>query len=134
MVAARRAQGSGGRMDLLELMMAARDSETGEALSNAEIRDQAATMLAAGFETTAGAMFWTPYLLSRDLAEQARIRAEILADPPSASLAERAAAGRACGGRCWRPCRLYPSAPLLVPHGAGAGQAAGRRGAQGLAS
>ena len=113
MVAARRAQGSGGRTDLLELLMAARDSETGEALSNAEIRDQAATMLAAGFETTAGAMFWTLYLLSRDLGEQARIRAEILADPPSASLADV--------GRRWprlrravlEALRLYPSAPLL---------------------
>ena len=93
--------------------MAARDSETGEGLSNAEIRDQAATMLAAGFETTAGAMFWTLYLLARDGAEQARIRAEILADPPSASLADV--------GRRWprlrravlEALRLYPSAPLL---------------------
>ena len=113
MVAARRAQGSGGRKDLLELLMAAHDAETGEGLSDAEIRDQAATMLAAGFETTAGAMFWTLYLLSRDLPEQARIRAEILADPPSASLADV--------GRRWprlrravlEALRLYPSAPLL---------------------
>ena len=113
LVAERRSQGSGGRVDLLELLMAARDSETGEGLSNAEIRDQAATMLAAGFETTAGAMFWTLYLLARDTAEQARIRAEILADPPSASLADV--------GRRWprlrravlEALRLYPSAPLL---------------------
>ena len=93
--------------------MAARDPETGEPLSNAEIRDQAATMLAAGFETTAGAMFWTLYLLARDPDEQARIRQEIQADPPSASLAEV--------GRRWprlrravlEALRLYPSAPLL---------------------
>ncbi|HEX4098746.1 MAG TPA: cytochrome P450, partial [Caulobacteraceae bacterium] len=112
-VEARRAQGSGGRVDLLELLMAARDSETGEGLSNAEIRDQAATMLAAGFETTAGAMFWTLYLLARDLGEQARIRDEVRADPPSASLADV--------GRRWprlrravlEALRLYPSAPLL---------------------
>ena len=112
-VAARRARGSDGRVDLLELMIAARDSETGEPLSNAEIRDQAATMLAAGFETTAGAMFWTLYLLSRDRDEQARIRTEIAADPPSASLADV--------GRRWprlrrailEALRLYPSAPLL---------------------
>ncbi len=58
-------------------------------------------------------MFWTLYLLSRDLPEQARIRAEILADPPSASLADV--------GRRWprlrravlEALRLYPSAPLL---------------------
>ena len=112
-VAARRAQGSGGRMDLLELLMSVRDPETGQPLEDAEIRDQSATMLAAGSETTAGAMFWTTYLLSRDLAEQARIRAEVLADPPSASLAD--------AGRRWprlrravlEALRLYPSAPLL---------------------
>ncbi len=112
-VEARRARGSDGRLDLLELLMAARDPETGEPLSNAEIRDQAATMLAAGFETTAGAMFWTLYLLARDPDEQARIRQEIQADPPSASLAEV--------GRRWprlrravlEALRLYPSAPLL---------------------
>ena len=112
-VATRRAKGSAGRSDMLELLIAARDPETGEPLSDAEIRDQSATMLAAGFETTAGAMFWTLYLLSRDTAEQARIRAEILADPPSASLADV--------GRRWprlrravlEALRLYPSAPLL---------------------
>jgi len=112
-VEARRAKGSGGRVDLLELLMAARDPETGELFSDAEIRDQAATMLAAGFETTAGAMFWTLYLLARDLAEQARIRDEVRADPPSASLGDV--------GRRWprlrravlEALRLYPSAPLL---------------------
>ena len=112
-VAARRAQGSGGRTDLLELLIAARDPETGEPMSDAEIRDQSATMLAAGFETTAVAMFWTSYLLSRDTGEQDRIRAEVLADPPTASLADV--------GRRWprlrrailEAMRLYPSAPLL---------------------
>ena len=111
-VATRRARGA-GRPDMLELLLAARDPESGEPMSDAEIRDQAATMLAAGFETTAGAMFWTVYLLSRDVAEQARIRAEVLADPPSASLADV--------GRRWprlrravlEALRLYPSAPLL---------------------
>jgi cytochrome P450 len=112
-VAERRARGSGGRPDILELLIAARDPETGQGFSDSEIRDQSATMLAAGFETTAGAMFWTTYLLSRDLAEQARIREEVRADPPSASLADV--------GRRWprlrrailEALRLYPSAPLL---------------------
>jgi cytochrome P450 len=112
-VEARRAQGSGGRTDLLELLMAARDSETGEGLSNAEIRDQAATMLAAGFETTAGAMFWTLYLLARDGEEQARVRAEIQADPPSASLADVARRWPRLRRAVLEALRLYPSAPLL---------------------
>ena len=112
-VGERRAQGSGGRVDLLELLMAARDSETGEGLSNAEIRDQAATMLAAGFETTAGAMFWTLYLLARDPEEQARVRAEIAADPPSASLADVGKRWPRLRRAVLEALRLYPSAPLL---------------------
>ena len=112
-VAERRARGAGDRADLLELLIEARDPETGEPFSDSEVRDQSATMLAAGFETTAGAMFWTTYLLSRDPGEQARIREEVLADPPSASLADV--------GRRWprlrrailEALRLYPSAPLL---------------------
>ncbi len=112
-VGERRAQGSGGRVDLLELLMAARDSETGEGLSNAEIRDQAATMLAAGFETTAGAMFWTLYLLARDPDEQARVRAEIAADPPSGSLADVGKRWPRLRRAVLEALRLYPSAPLL---------------------
>jgi cytochrome P450 len=68
--------------DLLDLLLAARDPETGEGLSTAEIRDQSATMLVAGFETTARLMFWLCYLLALDLAEQDRIRAELAAFAP----------------------------------------------------
>ena len=114
-VAARRssppAEGAPG--DLLDLMIKARDPETGEPLSDAEIRDQSATMLAAGFETTAGALFWTLYLLSRDVAEQARIRAEILADPPSASLKGVPTRWPRLRRAILEALRLYPSAPLL---------------------
>src|SRR5262245_24471496 len=39
--------------DVLDLLEAARDPETGEGLSPHEIRDQVATLLGAGFETTA---------------------------------------------------------------------------------
>jgi cytochrome P450 len=78
----RRAAASMNHNDLLELLLAARDSETGEALSDAEIRDQCGTMLAAGHETTARLLFWTTYLLTLDLAQQNRVRAEIVAFPP----------------------------------------------------
>lgn len=112
-IAARRAKGAGERPDLLDLMLKAKDPETGEAMTDAELRDQSATMLAAGFETTAGAMFWTLYLLARDRVAQDQIRQEVLSDPPSRSIAE--------AGRRWprlrravlEALRLYPSAPLL---------------------
>lgn len=68
--------------DLLDLLLAARDLESGEALSEAEVRDQCSTMLAAGYETTARLLFWATYLLTLDVAQQNRLRVELAAFPP----------------------------------------------------
>ncbi len=73
---------AGAGRDLLDLLLAVREAETGAGLSSEEIRDQCATMLVAGFETTARLMFWLCYLLALDPAEQGRIRAELAAFPP----------------------------------------------------
>jgi cytochrome P450 len=62
--------------DLFDLLRAARDPETGEAFSAAQLRDQLATLLLAGHETTAVTLFWTLFLLSQDRAEQARVAEE----------------------------------------------------------
>ena len=69
--------------DLLDLLLAARDPETGARLSDAEVRDQCATMLFAGFETTSRLLFWASYLLCLDQTEQSRLRAEIATSPPA---------------------------------------------------
>ena len=68
--------------DLLDLLLAARDAETGERLATSEVRDQCATMIFGGFETTARLLFWASYLLTLDLEEQERLRVEIAAFPP----------------------------------------------------
>lgn len=82
-VAARRAKPStSGHGDMLDHLLALRDADTGEALGDAEVRDQCATMFFAGSETTARLMFWTCYLLTLDRDEQARVQAEIAAYPP----------------------------------------------------
>jgi cytochrome P450 len=82
-VAARRATPStSGHGDMLDHLLALRDAETGEALGDAEVRDQCATMFFAGSETTARLMFWASYLLTLDRDEQARVQAEIAAFPP----------------------------------------------------
>jgi cytochrome P450 len=70
------------RCDLLDLLLAARDPQSGKALSEAEVRDQCSTMLVAGFETTARLLFWATYLLTLDVAEQNRIRVEVAAFSP----------------------------------------------------
>lgn len=48
----------------------------------AGLRDQVATMLATGFESTARTLFWAAYLLSHDQAEQDAVRDELRCHPP----------------------------------------------------
>lgn len=66
---------SGG--DLLGLLLEARDPETGEAMDRAQIRDEIATFLLAGHETTANALAWMWSLLSRQPEARERMLAEI---------------------------------------------------------
>jgi cytochrome P450 len=101
--------------DLLDLLLAVRDPETGACLATDEVRDQCATMIFAGYETTARLLFWASYLLTLDRGEQARLRAEVAAFPP-----ERVATLDDLGH--WprlrrvllETLRLYPPVPVLV--------------------
>ena len=51
--------------DLLDLLMAARDPESGQGFSPGQLRDQIATMILAGHETTAVALCWSVYLVAQ---------------------------------------------------------------------
>jgi unspecific monooxygenase len=62
--------------DLFDLMGAARDPETGEAFSDDQLGDEVATMILAGHETTATALFWSLYLLALDPATQEQLASE----------------------------------------------------------
>jgi unspecific monooxygenase len=62
--------------DLFELMEAARDPETGAAFTAEQLGDEVATMILAGHETTATALFWSLYLLALDPATQDKVAAE----------------------------------------------------------
>ncbi len=62
--------------DLFDLMNAARDPETNEAFSDEQLGDQVATMILAGHETTATALFWSLYLLALDPVAQEQLAAE----------------------------------------------------------
>lgn len=74
-----RAEQAGGELgtDLLGLLLAARDDETGAALDDREVRDQMATFFLAGHETTATALAWTWYLLSHAPDVERKLHAEI---------------------------------------------------------
>jgi cytochrome P450 len=63
--------------DLFDLMGDARDPETGRAFSDEQLGDEVATMILAGHETTATALFWALYLLALDPATQDRVAAEV---------------------------------------------------------
>ena len=67
------------RTDVLSLLMRARD-EQGEAMSDAELRDELMTMLAAGHETTATGLAWAFDLLMHNPAVLARLRDELAGD------------------------------------------------------
>ena len=62
--------------DLFDLLRAAHDPETGERFSRVQLRDQLATLLLAGHETTAVTLFWAMTLLALDPAEQQRLADE----------------------------------------------------------
>ena len=56
--------------DLFDLLRAARDPETGAAFSPAQLRDQVATLILAGHETTAVTLFWAMIMLAEAPQEQ----------------------------------------------------------------
>ena len=67
------------RPDLLTILMLARDDDTGENMTDAQLRDEVMTLMIAGHETTANALAWLWVLLDRHPDEQERLRSELVA-------------------------------------------------------
>lgn len=63
--------------DMLSMLLAARDQETGDRLSSSQIRDEVMTMLVAGTETTATGLAWTMHLLGKHPEVEQRLHEEI---------------------------------------------------------
>jgi unspecific monooxygenase len=106
--------------DLFDLMGAARDPETGEAFTDEQLGDQVATMILAGHETTATALFWSLYLLALDPATQDQLAAEVKGATVNGALdIERLKFTRAVVDETMR---LYPPA-FLIARAAGAADA-----------
>ena len=63
--------------DLLSMLMAARDEETGEGMTDEQLRVEVTTFLLAGQETTSLALTWTWYLLSQHPPARQRLEHEI---------------------------------------------------------
>jgi cytochrome P450 len=67
---------AGAPRDVLTLLLQAADPETGEALSETEVRANILTFIAAGHETTANCIAWSLFLLSQSDEWRARVQAE----------------------------------------------------------
>ncbi len=88
----------GERGDLLDMLLAARDEETGAGMSARQLHDEILTLFAAGHETTATGLTWTWYLLDQHPEVRERLEAEIDAvlggRPPDYADLERMPYGR----------------------------------------
>jgi cytochrome P450 len=72
----RRRNGADGN-DLISMLLSARDPETGEGMSDRQLRDEVMTFFLAGHETTALAVTWAWYLLAQHPAVLARLEGEL---------------------------------------------------------
>ncbi len=72
----RRRRESEEHFDFLEMLMLTRDRETDEPMAERELIDEVLTLIVAGHETTAAALTWTWYLLSRHPQAAERLQAE----------------------------------------------------------
>jgi cytochrome P450 len=115
-----------GPRDLLDLLSAARDPESGAPFGPDQLVDQVATMIVAGHETTAIALFWSLLLTAGAPAVQNRLAAEargldLAPDRAAAALPElvytRAVVHEAL--------RLYPPAFTLARQAIAADEAGG---------
>jgi cytochrome P450 len=80
-IEARKAAASGlsAQTDLMGHLLALRDEETGEALSNQEVFDQCMVSFQAGHETSATALLWWTRLMAEHPQMAQRARAEVMA-------------------------------------------------------
>jgi cytochrome P450 len=107
--------------DLLSLLLGARDEDGGGEMDREQVRDEVMTFLGAGHETTANALTWLWYALSRHPDARRRMEAEV--DEvlggriPQYEDAERLPWTNAC---LHEALRLYPPVPAFTRVAAGA--------------
>lgn len=106
-------QQSEGRTDVLSLMMAARD-EAGQAMTDAELRDELLTILFAGHETTATTLAWAFYQIYQHSAVHETLLQELDHLGKDASPMDIAQLPYLTAV-CQETLRMYPVLPVLFP-------------------
>ncbi len=112
-IATRRTEEHSQRQDILSLLMSARD-ESGEAMKDAELRDELMTLMLAGHETTATAIAWSLYWVHRYPEIKAKLQAEIASlgdNPEPMAIAQLPYLDAVCK----ETLRIYPVAMLTFP-------------------
>lgn len=127
-IAARRAQppSPDAPRDLFDLLDSARDPETGAGFDHAQLRDEVSTLILAGHETTAVALFWSCFIAARLPEQQARLAEE--ADGVDLSADNAGAALRLLPrmrAHVDETLRMYPPAFLIVRQALGGDRVAG---------
>jgi cytochrome P450 len=109
----RRRRGESQGYDLLAMLMEARDEDTGEWMTDRQLRDEIMTMFLAGYETSAVALTWTWYCLSMAPGAEAELHAEVdaLGRTPKA---EDVARLRVTDRVVREAMRLYPPAWVIA--------------------
>ncbi len=112
--------------DILTLLLEAQDSETGRSLSEAEVKSNIITFIAAGHETTANAIAWSLFLLSQSPEWSERVAAEAQRELSSgrgpAGVADRLTETRAV---IEEAIRLYPPLAAISREAIAADELAG---------
>jgi cytochrome P450 len=100
--------------DLMHRLTQARDPETGQSMNDEQLIDNLLTFYLAGHETTARALTWTLYLLSRSPEWSARLEEEVAQVTGGAPVASAHIERLALVQQVLKESmRLYPPVPLM---------------------
>jgi cytochrome P450 len=109
----RRSQPNSDRIDILSMLMSAKD-ESGEGMSDEELRDEMKTLLFAGYESTSTVMSWGLYWIHRQPEVRKKLLEELdsLGDSPDPMSIFRLPYLTAV---CNETLRIYPVVMLTFP-------------------
>ncbi len=104
--------------DLLNLLLKARDPESGRTMTDEEVMKNLITFITAGHETTSVALTWTLWLLAKDQDTQQRVADEIAAVAGTGKSAQSIGPEQidnlsVCRQVIQEAMRLFPPAPAL---------------------
>lgn len=106
---------AGAPDDLMNRLMQARHPETGQAMNDAQLVDNLLTFYLAGHETTARALTWTLFLLSRSPGWSAALEDEIARVTGGAPVASEHIERLALVQQVLKESmRLYPPVPMMT--------------------